>query len=132
MERLNIPSSQLSPEICLDPDTWSLSIKGVSAPEDVRNLYYPVIRWIREMTETVLANPAITGEAGVRLTVDLQYFNSSSAKFLHDIFIELARLKVGGSSIEIRWLYDEEDIDMLEAGEDMAALSGIEFLCLPK
>lgn len=132
MEKLYISPTDISPEISFDPDTWELSIKGTSAPEDVRGLYYPVIKWTTEMVNSILENPGTTGENGVRLTVDLKYFNSSSGKFLHDIFSELSRLKKGNGSLEIRWLFDKEDVDMEEAGYDMANLVGLEFICLPK
>jgi len=132
MEKLYISPTDISPEIIFSPDTWELSITGTSAPEDVRGLYYPVIEWTTEMVNTILENPGITGENGVRMTVDLKYFNSSSGKFLHDIFTELSRLKQGNGSLEIRWLYDKEDVDMEEAAYDMAKLAGLEFICLPK
>ena len=107
-------------------------IRGTSAPEDVRALYYPVINWFTTMADTIIENPGTTGEAGVRLTVDLKYFNSSSGKFLHDIFAELARLKRGNGSIEIRWLFEHEDLDLEEAGHDLAEMCGLEFIFLPK
>jgi len=132
MEKLYISPTDTSPEIIFDPEKWELSISGTSAPEDVRGLYYPVIQWTTEMVNTILENPAITGENGVKMTVDLKYFNSSSGKFLHDIFTELARLKKGYGSLEIRWLFDIEDVDLEEAGYDMANLAGLEFICMPK
>jgi hypothetical protein len=132
MEKLYISPTDISPEIILSPDTWELSISGTSAPEDVRGLYYPVIQWTTEMVNTILENPGITGESGVRMTIDLKYFNSSSGKFLHDIFTELSRLKQGNGSLEIRWFFDKEDVDMEEAAYDMAQLAGLEFICLPK
>jgi hypothetical protein len=132
MEKLFIPGTELVPEIICDPATWEISIRGNSAPEDVRTLYYPVITWTQEMVDSIIANPLLTGHNGVTINLDLHYFNSSSAKFLHDIFSELARLKMAGSSVEVRWFYDIEDTDMHEAGQDMAMLAGFEFVYLIK
>ncbi|MFO7575491.1 MAG: DUF1987 domain-containing protein [Bacteroidales bacterium] len=132
MEKLFIPGSDLSPEVILDPATWRLSVSGTSAPEDVRSLYYPVTEWVTEMVNKLIDNPAAADKSGVVMTFDLKYFNSSSGKFFHDIFVELARLRNEGCSLEVRWLYDADDQDMLEAGQDMAELSKLEFTYLPK
>jgi hypothetical protein len=63
---------------------------------------------------------------------DLVYFNSSSAKFLYDIFIELKRLIPLGIPVIVEWFYDEEDIDLKEGGMDIALLAEMEFLFIPK
>lgn len=132
MEKLHINPTQFSPEIILDPAEWRISIRGISAPEDVRGIYYPVIEWVTEMTNTIIGNPGITGVSGVTAEFDLQYFNSSSGKFLYDIFGELARLKGSKCSIEVRWYHDSEDSELLEAGKDMAEHSGIDMIFIPK
>ncbi len=125
-------SSQTSPEICFDPETWEFHILGKSAPEDVRSLYYPVIEWTTRLVNTLLLNPGLTGGQGIRLEVNLTYFNSSSGKFLHDIFTELARFRQKGGKIDVVWYYDSEDTDMYEAGVDMASLAEMEFTFMPK
>lgn len=132
MDKLYIPARNLSPEISFNPDTWELSFSGNSAPEDVRTLYYPILEWAQSLTEKVLANPSITGNKGMTLTINLKYFNSSSAKFLHDIITELARLKFAGCSLEVRWVFEREDTDMEEAGLDMSILVGFDFIFIPK
>lgn len=132
MEKLFIPGNELNPEIILDPATWRLSVSGTSAPEDVRSLYYPVTEWVTEMADKLIANPAAAGKTGVVMTFDLKYFNSSSGKFFHDIFVELARLRSKGCNLEVRWLYEADDEDMLEAGQDMADLAELEFTYIKK
>lgn len=132
MEKLFIPGTALKPEIILDPANWELSVSGTSAPEDVRSLYYPVIEWVTEMVNTLIENPAAAGLSGVVMTFDLMYFNSSSGKFFHDIFLELARLRDAGCKVEVRWLYEDDDQDMLEAGQDMAILAELEFTYIQK
>lgn len=68
----------------------------------------------------------------VKLQADLNYFNSSSAKFLFDIFSELNRVTTVGIPVIIEWFHDEEDIDLKEAGNDIAMLAGMEFTYIPK
>ncbi|MBM3420423.1 MAG: DUF1987 domain-containing protein [Bacteroidetes bacterium] len=132
MEKLFIPGTDLSPEVSFDPERWVLSIKGTSAPEDVRAIYYPVLEWIRTMVDTILEKPSVTGANGVIADFDLQYFNSSSGKFLYDIFSELARLRKGNCSIEVRWHHDRKDTDLQEAGNDLGEHSGIGIIFIPK
>ena len=56
-----------------------------------------------------------------------EYFNTSSSKCLFDIFRKLNIVKESGFDLSINWYYEEDDEDMLEAGEDYADLLGIEF-----
>ncbi|MCK7538576.1 MAG: DUF1987 domain-containing protein [Marinilabiliales bacterium] len=64
--------------------------------------------------------------------LDLEYFNSSSAKFLFDIFAHLKDLSNDGVPVDIEWYYDEEDTDLREAGEDLALLCELPFKYCPK
>lgn len=53
------------------------------------------------------------------LVVALEYFNTSSAKVLLEVFKKMNLLhKSGKSDIQIDWVYEEDDDDMLEAGHD--------------
>lgn len=130
MQKLFIPATQLSPEINFSPDEKIFYIKGISAPEDVRALYYPVIEWFRLYIDSVLEGRSTLRK--LRIQIDLEYFNSSSAKFLLDIFIEMKRLNPAKIDAVVEWLYDEEDYDLKEAGEDIASLIEMEFDYIPK
>jgi hypothetical protein len=134
MLKLCIPSGVNTPEIYFSPEENIFVIKGKSAPEDVRALYYPVISWVKEYTNSLLADAqsVYTPENPLKFKVDLLYFNSSSAKFLNDIFTELRRLSPKGICVRIEWFYDEEDIDMKDAGTDISILADMEFTYVPK
>ena len=69
----------------------------------------------------------------LKIQIDLDYFNSSSAKFLYDIFSELKRLTpCRNTMLLLNGIYDEEDIDLKEAGSDIALLAEMEFTYIPK
>ena len=51
-------------------------------------------------------------------SLELRYFNSSSAKFFFDFFEVLEQAAEGGKSISIEWRYRSSDNSMKEAGED--------------
>lgn len=134
MQELYIGPTGETPEIHFSPEENIFLIRGVSSPEDVRALYYPVIEWIRKYIDYVLEtdNKIYTSDSPLRLTTDMEYFNSSSAKFLYDIYLELKRLIPSGIPFIIEWVYYEEDIDLKEAGDDIALLADMEFSFIPK
>jgi hypothetical protein len=134
MEKLHIIPTTLTPEIIFSPDEKIFVIRGISSPEDVRALYYPVIEWFSKFSDEVLVRKKVQYPEHDPLTfrIDLKYFNSSSAKFLHDIFNELKKFIEAGVPVSIEWLYEEDDIDLLEAGNDLAVISGLEFTYIRK
>lgn len=134
MQELYIKQTDTTPEIHFSPQKNIFLIRGISSPEDVRALYYPVIEWIKEYIDQILEaeNNSFTTESPLRFRTDLLYLNSSSAKFLYDIYLELKRLIPAGIPFIIEWLYDEEDLDLKEAGADLAILVGLEFSFIQK
>ena len=127
MKSLKYEASQNKPEIVLSIEENIFRIKGKSAPEDVRELFYPVIEWLTLFAEELKTKNPYTSARPLTFTIDLAYFNSSSAKFLYDIFIILKDIMENDIPVTVEWHYDEEDIDLKEAGEDMALLSELEF-----
>ena len=134
IEKLYIRSTNITPEVNLSPQENVFIIRGISSPEDVRSLYYPVIEWVKEYVTNLLEikDVSFTKGSPLRFKTDLMYFNSSSAKFLYDIFLELKRLVPSGIPFIIEWYYDEEDLDLKEAGADIAMLVGMEFTYIAK
>jgi len=125
-------ATDISPEIILSPDENRFVISGNSAPEDVRELYYPVLEWMKEFNSLLKKNNPYTDKKPLLFKLDLEYFNSSSAKFLFDIFTHLKEISNDGVPVVIEWHYDPEDTDLREAGEDLAMLCEIEFKYCPK
>jgi hypothetical protein len=133
MEKLYINPTIKTPEINFSPGENIFLIRGISSPEDVRSLYYPVIDWFtRYISETVTANDAYSEDMPFRFRVDLEYFNSSTAKFLYDIFMELKRFIPARVPFVVEWVYDSDDLDLREAGIDIATLAGMEFTYVAK
>lgn len=134
MQQFLVKQTALTPEIHFSPDNNFFLIKGTSAPEDVRALYYPVIDWIKMFVDEVIKGnyKSFNRENPLKFQIDLFYFNSSSAKFFYDIFLDLKRLPAEGCPVSVEWYYDEEDVDMKEAGGDIALLAEMEFTFIPK
>jgi hypothetical protein len=134
MQKFYISQTPTTPEIHFSPEENIFLIRGTSSPEDVRAMYYPVIEWVK-----IFINDILEGELNnyspanpLKFQADLVYFNSSSAKFLYDIFSELKRLIPSGIPVVVEWFHDKEDIDMKEAGSDFALLAGMEFTYIQK
>ncbi|HNX67246.1 MAG TPA: DUF1987 domain-containing protein [Bacteroidales bacterium] len=132
MKDLHLTPSHNTPEILLSTSRNLFVIEGKSAPEDVRSLYYPVIDWIRSLTQEIISNNPYTTENPLIFKINLSYFNSSSAKFLFDIFIHLKEIKDHNVPVLVEWYYEDEDTDMLEAGEDLASTTGNKFVFISK
>lgn len=120
MQKLNINPGDKTPVIDFDVN-GKLIIGGKSIPENTPEFYQPVFDWLDEYSKS----PAKITE----LNVHLEYFNTSSSKCLLDLFRKLEVLKESGKSeVSVIWIYEEEDEDMLEAGEDYKSLLSIDFI----
>lgn len=114
MEILSLKSALKTPEVFFDAQQGILEIKGKSIPENAYNFYKKLLDWIDDYKK----QPA----AKTKLTFQLTYFNSSSAEYILDIMKKLEQIQNAQKQVEIIWLYDEEDEDMLSIGEDFASL----------
>jgi hypothetical protein len=134
MQKLHLLPTPTSPEIYFSPEERIFFMRGISSPEDVRVIYYPVIEWFKNYIDSLVEGNSgnYSNNAPLRFQVDLEYFNSSSAKFLYDIFLELKRLISSRIPVIVEWIYDEEDTDLQEAGSDISALVEMEFTYVPK
>jgi len=110
MQNLKIEVSKYTPEISLDANTGILSMMGKSYPENTFDFYKPVMEWMEEY---------FSGNAKDKTVINMEiiYFNSSSSKLFFDFF-DLVEEADDNHSIEVNWIYDEENESAQEAGED--------------
>ncbi|HEY5469671.1 MAG TPA: DUF1987 domain-containing protein [Bacteroidales bacterium] len=134
MKKLYISPTKTTPEILLSPEENIFFIRGISSPEDVRAMYYPVIDWIKIFVDDILEDgkSSYSPDSPLKFQVDLSYFNSSSAKFLFDIFSDLKRLIPSGIHVIVEWFYAEGDSDLKDAGKEIALLAGLELTYIMK
>lgn len=116
MEELKIEGSAKTPTVEFKRD-GGLLLKGRSIPENSIEFYKPILDWIEEYGKSPKDKTV--------LNVQLEYFNTSSSKCILDVFKKLETLT--DTNIEINWYYEEDDEDMLEAGEDYQAIIDIPF-----
>lgn len=116
MDNLTIEGSAKTPTVEFK-GSGELLIKGRSIPENSIEFYKPLIDWIG----TYGGTPQGTTEVNIQL----EYFNTSSSKCILDVFKKLETLS--STEVKINWYYEEDDEDMLEAGEDYQAIIDIPF-----
>ncbi|MFM9005247.1 MAG: SiaC family regulatory phosphoprotein, partial [Flavobacteriales bacterium] len=63
-------------------------------------------------------------QAETTMHVQLEYFNTASSKCMLDLFRKLESVN---SKTTIQWFYEQDDEDMLEAGEDYEAIVNVPF-----
>ncbi len=121
METLSLQGSPKTPTVEMNAETGVIEIKGRSIPENSIDFYRPVVDWLDKYSE----NPA--NETVVN--IQLEYFNTSSSKCILDVFkkLETVYKKNGEKGVIINWYYEEDDEDMLEAGEDYQSILKIPF-----
>ncbi|HDP74780.1 MAG TPA: DUF1987 domain-containing protein [Bacteroidales bacterium] len=119
MELLNIEGTPKTPTVILNPSTGVIEIKGRSIPENSIEFYRPVVEWLDEYIKNPQPNTVVN--------VQLEYFNTSSSKCVLDVFKKLEVLKKNKKDVIINWYYEEDDEDMLEAGEDYESIIKVPF-----
>ena len=103
-------STPKTPKLSFDPESGVFEISGRSIPENSTDFYDPLLNWLDKYIEAP--------QEMTNVTINLEYFNTSSSKCLIEIFRRFEKLKINGNSINVKWFYEEEDEDMFESGQD--------------
>jgi hypothetical protein len=119
MDPIVIEGTPKTPSVNFNASTGILEIKGRSIPENSIEFYKPLIEWI----EKYGASP----QSKTVVNIQLEYFNTSSSKCILDVFKRLEAIVNGGHDVLINWHYEEDDEDMLEAGEDYQSIIKVPF-----
>ncbi len=119
MSDLNLEGSPKTPTIEFNSGSGYLLIRGRSIPENSIEFYKPLIESLEAYNNDSQSN--------TKVDIQLEYFNTSSSKCILDVFKKLEAINSGSSEVVINWYYEEDDEDMLEAGEDYQAIINIPF-----
>jgi len=104
------------PGIFYYTDTNKLEIIGRSIPENPEIIYKKLDDWITRHFEK---------SRELSVSIQLEYINSGSSKYLHEILKKLTGFYRAGNLVKIKWLYEEDDEAMLELGEHYRDTAGI-------
>jgi len=119
MEPILIEGTPKTPTIKFDSATGEFEIKGRSIPENSVEFYRPLIDWLDLYKETPNNKTVVN--------IKLEYFNTSSSKCILDVFKKLETIHKAKNEVEVNWYYEEDDEDMLEAGEDYESIIRVPF-----
>jgi hypothetical protein len=119
MEPLVLEGTQKTPTVEFDPVKGVLEIKGRSIPENSIEFYKPLVDWLENYSDSPAGKTVVN--------VHLEYFNTSSSKCILDVFKKLESLHKSNNVVQINWYYEEDDEDMLEAGEDYESIIRVPF-----
>jgi len=119
MELIKIEGTPKTPTVTMNPETGVIEIKGRSIPENSIEFYKPIVDWLDEYAGSPVEKTVVN--------MQLEYFNTSSSKCILDVFKKLEVLKKNQNDVIINWYYEEDDEDMLEAGEDYESIIKVPF-----
>jgi len=119
MGTIKLQGTDDTPSVILDAEKMIFQISGRSMPEDVTAFYNPVLEWLDENI------PHINEK--VVFVFKMDYFNTASSKMLLDILVKLEEFYSDGKDIVVHWYYNEDDEDMMEAGEEYADIVDVPF-----
>jgi len=119
MEPITIEGTPKTPKVDFNHESATLHLKGRSIPENSVEFYRPLLAWLDEYS----AKP----KPQTICEIQLEYFNTSSSKCLLDLFKKMEAMSKSGNDIQVNWYYEEDDEDMMEAGEDYQSIIDVPF-----
>ena len=119
MENLTLEGDYGNPTVNFNAESGELLIEGRSIPEHANLFYDPLINWVKEY---VSSKPEST-----TLTMRVDYVNSSSQKFLLELFEKLEPLHSEGKAVVIKWHYEDDDEEMKDSGEEFEESTDVPF-----
>jgi hypothetical protein len=119
MDTLSIEGTPKTPTVRFDGPKGIIEIKGRSIPENSIEFYKPLVDWLEAYSKE--AKPQ------TQVNIQLEYFNTSSSKCILDVFKKLEAIQKVNQGVTVNWFYDEDDEDMLEAGQDYESIIRIPF-----
>ena len=115
MDLILLDATPKTPKVAFDQENGTLEIKGTSIHENADKFYGPIHVHVQAYAKA----PRPT----TQIVIELDYFNSSSAKYLLEMLRQFEDLHVSGRSrVALEWRHASDDLDMEEAGEDFSSL----------
>src|ERR1019366_4989675 len=103
LQPLSLVASESTPHILFDPARNIFEMKGESRPENAKAFYDPVIDWVKNFCSAVKTGKTLPVK--LIFNINFEYFSSSSAKYLMNIFARLEELHKNNIQVEVRWFY---------------------------
>ncbi|MCU0432465.1 MAG: DUF1987 domain-containing protein [Bacteroidia bacterium] len=117
MSRLFIPGTNSTAQVDFDRDAGTMSITGVSIPENADQFFKPLHEWADTLIKSYSGN--------IKLTLCLTYFNTTTVRHLLPFMQRL--IQHFRNSLAVVWQYEEDDEELLERGEELSDVLQFKF-----
>jgi len=121
-----------SPFVKLDHNEHRFQFRGESRPENAQKFFQFIIEWIEEYDKLIWYIKDISKKKVEAVCeFNLDYFNSTSAKFILDIIKAFQAIQASNQetfNIVFEWHHDKLDEDMKESGLEYADMVNSEFV----
>ena len=115
---INNPTED-EPEIILNKEKNIFQFTGSSMPENPEKVFGPVLDWIKSYMQIPNSSTVVEFK--------MDYFNSSTARYFVEILEKFEEMYDNGSAVKIIWFHFQDDVVILERGEDIEAVVEIPF-----
>ena len=123
MDAISIQETEATPTIEFSPESGILTIKGRSHPENSKAFYNPIISWCEEYLNEAPEKTV--------MNIQLEHFNTMTSKSLLDVFRSLKPLSDLGKEFVVRWYYEADDEELLDAGMTYQEITDLNFEMIP-
>jgi len=129
MDALIIEGTEFTPDVVMDPGSNRFEMSGESRPENASKFYEAILNWMDNYHSLRYWRDSKFDDNSNSTVFEfrLDYFNSTSAKFILDILKKIETFRKDDMNVTVKWYYEELDIDMKESGEEFASMTGIPF-----
>jgi hypothetical protein len=111
MEKYIQEGSNDKPIIILDPEQGSIFIGGSSLPENVLEVYNPILCWFDSYSQQSQPN--------TKIDFFFEYLNTASSHMVMRIFDKIKLLREACPNISVNWHYLKGDHDMYDFGNEL-------------
>jgi hypothetical protein len=119
MQTLHLSPAFDTPEINFDPEKGELNISGRCIIENPAVFFKPLYDWLDDYIKQ--PRPETT------LHVNLEYFNTSSSKYILDFLKKIKTVNDNGSKLIVKWEYHHGDEDTCDTGRDFSNILKVPF-----
>ena len=110
MKALNIIGTNDKPQVNFDDEKGILFMGGSSLPENVFEVFNPILKWVEEYKNQ--------NSSRTHIEFCFEYLNTSSTNMVARLIESLYDLR-NKCEVEINWYYATGDYDMKELGLDL-------------
>ena len=109
--KLIIEPTEDTPEVILDPANNQFKLSGRSYPENSRDFYGPILKWLEDYGTNPVSETVFE--------IDLDYFNSGSVKEIFRVLYVLEEIMEKGHTVSVKWYFSN--------GDELIYQKGLEF-----